>query len=129
VALLLTWIHTPEEVEVRSDVLAQLGERSREELLEIIAGLLKKEPELDGWIEQMLIVPAKDLAPGSAARLTISPSKVRRQVAAAFAHRTYEWGEDSAIAGELSELTESADRWTAMPMPGTGPTHRRFTVR
>ena len=116
IALLLTWIRTPEEVPVRSDVTRLLQDLSREELLEIITGLLKREPDLDKWLEKMLIKPSKSTAPGTAAKVTISPTKIRKQAASVFAHRhydyDYEWGGvDDELSEELEELVEIGDRY------------------
>ena len=111
VALLLTWVRTPDEVDVRADVLTLLKEHSREELLDMIKVILKRYPDLDELIEKLLIVPAKTPTPGAAARVTINPTKIKRQAASSFTNRSYEWGEESGIAQELEDLVEIAGRY------------------
>jgi hypothetical protein len=115
IALLLVWLRTPEEVPVRSDVTTLLRDLSREELLDIVTGLLKREPDLDKWLEKMLIKPSKSNAPGMAAKATVNPAKIQKQVASIFSRLNYgyDWGEDGDddIAGELDEMVEVGDRY------------------
>ncbi len=109
VALLLLWIHSLEEIEVRADIATLLKDRSREELLAIITELLKREPELDEWVEIALSTSAS--APGSAGKLSVNLSTIKRQVSSVFSQRSYEWGEASEIADKLSNLVEMGDRY------------------
>jgi uncharacterized Zn finger protein len=114
IALLLVWIRTPEEVPVRSDVTTLLQDLSREELLDIVTGLLKREPDLDKWLEKMLIKPSKSTLPGMAAKATINPAKIRKEAASIFSRLNYgydEWGAGDEIAEELDELVEVGDRY------------------
>ncbi|HEX9986990.1 MAG TPA: SWIM zinc finger family protein [Chloroflexia bacterium] len=115
IALLLVWIRTPEDVPVRSDVTTLLQDLSREELLDIVMGLLKREPDLDKWLEKMLIKPSKSTAPGTAAKVTINPAKIRKEAASIFSRLNYgyDWGEDGDedIAAELDELVAVGDRY------------------
>jgi hypothetical protein len=114
IALLLVWIRTPEEVPVRSDVTTLLKDLSREELLDIVTGLLKREPDLDKWLEKMLIKPSKSTSPGMAAKATINPAKIRKEAASIFSRLNYgyDWSEeDDDVVGELEELVEVGDRY------------------
>src|SRR6476660_9556393 len=92
VALLLTWIDAPESVEVRQDVTSLLQDRSREELLALLTGLLKRDPDLDGPIERMLIARTQPAAGGASGRVTINLDKITRQVDRIINQAGDEWG-------------------------------------
>jgi uncharacterized Zn finger protein len=113
VALLLTWIDAPESVEVRQDVTTLLQDRSREELLAILTGLLKRDPDLDGPIERMLIARSQPAAGGAAGRVTINQDKIQRQVNRILSQAGDEWGAGNEVADELDELLELADSYAA----------------
>ncbi len=112
VALLLTWIDAPESVEVRQDVATLLQDRSREELLAILTGLLKRDPDLDGPIERMLIARSQP-AGGTAGWVTIKRDKIQRQVDRIFNQAGYEWGAGDQVAGDLDEVIEVAESYAA----------------
>ena len=113
VALLLTWIDAPESVEVRADVTTLLQDRSREELLAILTGLLKRDPDLDGPIERMLIARTQPAAGGSSGRVTINLDKITRQVDRIFNQAGDEWGAGGEVADALADLFELAESYTA----------------
>jgi uncharacterized Zn finger protein len=113
VALLLTWIHRPDEVEARSDVVTLLQDKSREELLAVILGMLKHNPDLDGAVERALLAASPKVStPGAANKLTINPTKIMKQAMSAFAGGyDYEWGESGADTSGLEELVETGDSY------------------
>lgn len=90
VATLLTWLHAPERFEARPDVVARLQTLSREELLNVLTGLLKQKPEMDRRIERLL---PKLPAPKGQTVAPLNAAKIQKQAAAAFA-RGYDWDED-----------------------------------
>ena len=111
VALMLTWMRAPERVEVRTDIAALLQDKSREELLAVIVGLLKKQPDLDRAIENIVLATTpRKRTPGTANKLTISPNKIKRQVSSAFPSdydSEYEWGHVD-VAEPMEEMLEAA---------------------
>ncbi|HMA35922.1 MAG TPA: SWIM zinc finger family protein [Chloroflexia bacterium] len=113
VALLLVWVTQPDTVEVRGDILARLQECSREELLTLIGGLLKREPDLDGWIELMLPAVTKTQAPGAAATRTVNEAKIQRRVESALQGMGYGWGESDESGEELDDLVTMGDTYAA----------------
>jgi hypothetical protein len=113
VALLLTWIDAPESVEVRQDVATLLQDRSREELLAILTGLLKRDPDLDGPIERMLIARTQPATGGAGGRVTINLDKIQRQVDRIVDQAGYEWGAGADVAGALGDVFELAESYAA----------------
>jgi hypothetical protein len=111
VATLLLWIERPGAVEVREDMAARLQDRSREELLALVLDMLRREPDLERWVETVLDTSPKTATSGAAGKVTLNPVAIKRQVDAIFANRSYEWGEAAGIADELNELVEAGDRY------------------
>jgi hypothetical protein len=111
VATLLLWIEQPGAVEVREDMASRLQDRSREELLALVLDMLKREPDLERWVETVLDTSPKGAKAGATAKVTLNPATIERQVDAIFANRRYEWGEAAAMASKLSDLVEAGDRY------------------
>ena len=77
VALLLTWVHTPERFEPRPPIADLLAGKSQEELIAVIELLLRHEPGL----ESLLALPLSVTGPVDAA--PVDTSALRRQIDAA----------------------------------------------
>lgn len=114
VALLLTWLHHPERFAVRTGLMGQLMEKSREELLLLMEELLKRQPELESLVELLIELPApgsrqEGKPPRKSVGPTLDPSSVRNQVTSAFYHAGEGWGAAARIATELEKLSEIGD--------------------
>src|SRR5713101_3307761 len=109
VALLLTWIHQPERFVVRSRLMGQLSEKSREELLALLEQLVQRQPDIEPMVELLIELPLGTPAqeknrPGRGKERTVDPSTIRSQVASAFYHAGEGWGAASRVAAELEQL-------------------------
>ncbi len=120
VALFLTWVHTPEVVQVRPEISALLAERSHEELVALIELMVERQPDFELLVDLPLptssgIAPA---APGTAAKRTVDETAIRRQVVKVLSQGAYDgydyrWdeGNDPEVAAELHGLREIGDRY------------------
>ena len=111
VALLLTWLHHPERFAVRTWLMGQLMEKSREELLLLIEELLKRQPELESLVELLIELPAsrpdqKGTQPRKSVGRTLDPSSVRSQVDLAFYNAGEGWDAPSRVAADLDPLCD-----------------------
>jgi uncharacterized Zn finger protein len=102
VALLLTWLHSPEEFTEQQDIDAVLEGRSKAELISLIKLMLRKEPELEWLLETTQ--PA-----GEKGHPTANPELYRRQVEAAFNHGGNDWDAAYGIADEVYSIKDIAD--------------------
>jgi len=103
VALLLAWIHDPEEFTVIPETEELLAGMGREELIEVIEAILEQEPDLIHLLERR--------EPLSTARETpVDPEVYRRQVVYAFG-RGVDWDEVFAFASELEDIKRTADQF------------------
>jgi uncharacterized Zn finger protein len=102
VALLLTWLHSPEEFTEQQDIDAVLEGRSKAELISLIKLMLRKEPELEWLLETTQPAGEK----GSAAANT---EIYRRQVEAVFKHGGNDWDAAYSIADEVYSIKDIAD--------------------
>jgi len=103
VALLLTWVHDPEEfaaIPQTEELLAGMG---REELIEVIEAMLEREPDLIHLLERREALSAGRETP-------VDPEVYRRQVAYAFG-RGVDWDEVFAFASELRDIKRTADQF------------------
>ncbi len=96
-ALLLAWLHQPEEFLEQQDVDTILEQSSKAELIALIKRMLRRDPDLE------LLLPI-----GSRQHAGVNPDVYRRQVRAAFQHGGLEWGAEYEIAEELSGIQEMA---------------------
>lgn len=53
-ALLLTWLHTPDEFQETAPLEERLSERDTSRLVERIQQMIDREPELEPWLELVL---------------------------------------------------------------------------
>ncbi len=120
VALYLTWIHTPEVVEVRPEISALLAERNREELVALIELMVDRQPDFELLVDLPLATPSgfPPAAPGTAAKRTVDEAAIRRQVVklltqGGYDEYDYRWDEGghSQVAAELQGLREIGDRY------------------
>lgn len=127
VALLLTWIATPERFAPRREVAELLAAKSREELLALLTDILERQPELIDYVEAALPAPAPVVALGQGARPTLDRAQILEQVRQAFAddgdegddgHWGYgrydDWQEGQSVdIAVLQRLRRSADDYAA----------------
>jgi len=85
VALLLTWLHEPEEFLTQEIVQNHLAERSREELVALIEQMVARHPDLTALLE----MPISGVSTTSA---TLDPAVIRRQVDSAVDNMGYDGG-------------------------------------
>lgn len=85
VALLLTWIETPDAFAQRPPLAALLAEKSREELVALLEQLVDRLPEADDLIERLVPVPVVIPPPaaGAGTEQTVDLAAIRRKADAA----------------------------------------------
>ncbi|MFL5690835.1 MAG: SWIM zinc finger domain-containing protein, partial [Ktedonobacteraceae bacterium] len=98
-ALLLTWIHQPEDFLEQQDVDTVLQQRDKAELIALIKKMLRREPEL----EALLYTSGKQPGP-------ISLTAYSHRIASVFQkYDNSEWGITSSIVDELADIQDTAD--------------------
>jgi uncharacterized Zn finger protein len=126
VALLLTWIATPDRFASRREVAELLAEKSREELLSLLTDILERQPELIDYVEAALPVPTPVAATGQGTRPTLDRAQIAEQVRQAFAESDDDYDDGSrygrydnwqegrtADVAVLTRLRRSADDYAA----------------
>ena len=104
-ALLLTWLHRPEEFREVEELDKALERRSKSELIALIKQMLLRRPEL----EVLLEAPLPSSGGGKRKRRRpVDPETYRRQAAAAF-HRSGDWDLEAQIARELEAILAIGD--------------------
>ena len=103
VALLLTWVHEPDEFHVIAPLDDLLAQRSREELIALIKEMIAREPDL----ARLLELP---LGPTDSRPFDLEP--FRRQVQYALTREDPEW-----VARELEQVRQTASRYLAAGDP------------
>ncbi len=103
VALLLTWVHEPDEFHVMAPLDDLLAQRSREELIALIKEMIAREPDL----AQLLELPL-----GPMDTRSFDLELFRRQVLYAFTR-----GDAEQVAYELEQVRQAADRYLAAGNP------------
>jgi uncharacterized Zn finger protein len=98
-ALLLTWMHHPEQFHAAQTVDEQLAQRNKDELILLIKAMIARQPDLEILLELPL--------PGTKAQKTIDPEPIRRQLQMAF-DDAYEWGRSFEVAAELASILQMA---------------------
>lgn len=98
-ALLLTWLHHPEDFREIEELDAALERRSKGELIALLKQMLIRQPELEMLLEMPLPTSGKRHTP-------VDLEIYRRQAAAAFRHAGYAWGAEAGIADELGSIVE-----------------------
>src|SRR5665811_316580 len=84
VALLLAWADDPDQFETRTDIDELLGDKSREELIDLVKQLAERYPEIEGYLEMPLPLLTGEAEPAAPNEVTVSVDSVRRQVRSAF---------------------------------------------
>ncbi|HKZ85283.1 MAG TPA: SWIM zinc finger family protein [Anaerolineae bacterium] len=80
VALLLTYLHHPEQFAVRKDAADLLADLSREDLIALLTKLLREQPELYDRVEAAISVPSVSGKAKKSKRKKVDPNVYRRQV-------------------------------------------------
>lgn len=108
-ALLLTWLHQPDDfIEVEATH-AALEKRSKAELVALIEQMLLRNPELESLLEMPL--------PTGEKKQPVNPKVYQRQAAAAFDDAGDEWGVEDDIARELEAMLDLARQFFAQADP------------
>lgn len=107
VALLLTWLHSPESFTESVSQKRSLEERSREELIQLIIQMIDRYPDL----ETLLEMPA----PGAGQRgETVDPAVIRAQLSDALeADDDGQWGYGVVDTSKLFLVAEQGDAYAA----------------
>ncbi|MGH2530757.1 MAG: SWIM zinc finger family protein [Thermomicrobiales bacterium] len=121
VALLLTWIETPDDVEQRPPLAHVLADKSREELVVLLAQLVDRLPEADELLDR--IVPVSIAipphTPGAGTEKSVDLAAVRRKADAALKPFRMDAWNDYAydlvnpieIATDIEEVRAIGDRY------------------
>ncbi len=97
VALLLTWIHAPEQFDVLPPLEESLARRSREELIVLVKEMIARQPDLARLLELPL---------GPADEHPFDPEPFRRQLRYALTRDEVEW-----VVRELEQIRHTADSY------------------
>ncbi|HBY99399.1 MAG TPA: hypothetical protein DEP84_36590 [Chloroflexi bacterium] len=103
VALLLTWVHEPDEFHVMAPVDELLAQHSREELIALVKEIIARQPDLVRLLELPL---------GPIDARPFDPEPFRRQVQYALSRDDAEW-----VARELERVRETADGYLEAGTP------------
>ena len=100
VALLLTWRKSPDDFVETEDPRAALARRTKAELIDLIAAMLARQPDLRSLLE---LTP-----PAAAKSAPVGPDPYRRRVVAAFRAAGYGWEADDMLTAEVQNLVQIA---------------------
>ncbi len=96
-ALLLTWLHRPDDFVVIEELETALQRRSKEELIVLIRRMIARDPDLETLLE-LSVVAENHPRP-------VDPKVIRRQAGRIFRGLGYdEWGATYGVAQQLDEL-------------------------
>lgn len=101
-ALLLSWLHAPEEFRETEPAEKLLARCTKEQLIGLIEQMLQQEPELESWLEVALPNPGKKGA-------VIDAAAYRDRAAAAFQSAGYGWEADRQVTDALATLKQIGD--------------------
>lgn len=105
VALLLTWVHKPDEFAERQPVDSALASRSKDELIALVKAMLQRQPELERLLD--LPMPGSS-GKGGQRRTRVDPEIYRRQIRFAF-RDTDDWQAVFDIAREIGAVVDIGD--------------------
>jgi len=96
-ALLLTWLHRPDDFTPIEELETALQQRSKEELIALIRRMLARDPDLEMLLELPIV--------GEGRPRPVDPEVIRRQAGHIFQGLGYdEWGATYGVAQQLDEL-------------------------
>lgn len=107
-ALLLTWVHDPDEFLVQEDLDAALDRRSKAELIALIRKMIDRYPDLETLLELATLGDPDAEKP-------LDSETIRRHVSRAFQGAGYDdWGYGGAyyVSSDLEEVLDLADDYT-----------------
>jgi uncharacterized Zn finger protein len=105
VALLLVWVHTPEDFSPRQPVDSALAGKSKEELIALVQAMLQRAPEM----ERLIDLPMPDKPGERVQRSTPVDAEIyRRQIRYAM-RNAYDWEAVFAIAREIGLVVDIGD--------------------
>ncbi|MDQ6601923.1 MAG: hypothetical protein M3Z19_04270 [Chloroflexota bacterium] len=103
-ALLVTWLNRPETFREAEDTDAALQRREKDELIALIAQMIRRYPDLESLLDVPVLVGGKASQP-------INRAVFHRQITSAFHRGGYEWRAEIEIAREIQPLVEIADNF------------------
>src|SRR3990172_7878262 len=104
VALLLTWVHKPEEFSERQPVDTALVDKTKDELIALVQAMLQRVPEL----ERLLDLPMPTSGEGGQRRTLVDPETYRRQIRYAMRDAD-DWEAVFDIAREIGLVVDVGD--------------------
>jgi len=104
-ALLLTWLHAPDQFREQATLEATLEERSKAELVDLIRRMLNRYPDLESLLEIPLLVDIEHLPP-------MDEETIEARVNSAF-YGGNDWGPTEVVPEELQELAGLGDTYAA----------------
>ena len=96
-ALLFAWLHEPDSFSELDALAELLGNRSQENLIELILKMVQREPDLESLIR---------LPPPQEPRQSLDAELVARQVRRILEDSDWEYGDEYETAGEIEEVIE-----------------------
>ena len=103
-AVLLAWLAAPAEFADVPDPDSLLVAYTQDELVALVRRMLERHPDLEKLLERH---PPR----ATAARRSVTPESVRRQVAAAFRDMSDDYGAVASVAGDLLDLVDQGDEY------------------
>jgi len=103
-ALLLTWLHEPEEFRETAPLAKRLAECSKSKLITLIEEMVNREPDLESWLEIALPVALSS-------DVVVKSEDYRRQTVLALSHAGGDWGEDDGRTAALESLSSIGDEF------------------
>jgi len=108
-ALLLKWLHTPDEFREIASLEERLSECSKSRLVELIQQMIDREPDLESWLEVAL--PTAVSSGNRAKGEVVKPDAYGRQTVAAFSNAGYGWEADREVTAALESLKKIGDQF------------------
>ncbi|QDU35968.1 hypothetical protein Mal4_02510 [Maioricimonas rarisocia] len=103
-ALLLSWMHEPEEFRETEPLEKRLADCSKTKLIKLIEQMVEREPDLEAWLE--LALPA-----ALTTHAVVKADDYRRQTVAAFSRAGYGYESDDDPTAALESLSRIGDEF------------------
>ncbi|MFG0334465.1 MAG: SWIM zinc finger family protein [Maioricimonas sp. JB049] len=103
-ALLLTWLHTPDEFLKIEPLEKRLADCSKSKLIKLIEQMVEQEPDLESWLE--LALPT-----ALSSHVVVNPDDYRRQTVAAFSRAGHGYEADDELTAALESLSSIGDEF------------------
>lgn len=105
-AMLLTWIHTPDQFQESAPLEERLSECSKPRLVELIQQMIDREPDLESWVELALTTTK----PSRKAKV-VKPDAYRRQTVSALSNAGYGRQAEREVTAALESIKKIGDQF------------------